>query len=116
MLHSIETCSNLSHTGIILNRDYSDRFRNPWASERVTKSTHTPEYQRLIAILTDARRKAGLTQQQVADRLGKPQSYVAKVEGAERRIDVVEFVALAKAMGQEPAALFQTVLVEVGKP
>lgn len=82
----------------------------------MTKSTHTPEYQRLIAILTEARHKAALTQQQVADRLGKPQSYVAKVEGGERRIDVVEFITLAHAMGREPTTLFRIVLAEIDKP
>lgn len=45
---------------------------------------------------------AKLTQQAVADRLGKPQSYVAKVEGFERRLDVIEFLMLAKAVGFNP--------------
>jgi len=75
----------------------------------VTKSTHTHEYKKLVSILLDARRAAGLTQQHVADSLGKPQSYVAKVEGAERRIDPVEFIAYARAIGADPKKLFQTV-------
>lgn len=76
----------------------------------VTKSTHTHEYKKLVAILLDARRAAGLTQQQVADSLGKPQSYVAKVEGAERRVDPVEFIAYANAIGADPKKLFRAVL------
>jgi transcriptional regulator with XRE-family HTH domain len=79
----------------------------------VPRSLHSPDYQKLIAILLDARRKAGVTQQQVADRLGKPQSYVAKVEGAERRIDVVEFISLAKAIGIDPTSLFHSVVAAV---
>ncbi|CVI56393.1 hypothetical protein L905_05065 [Agrobacterium sp. TS43] len=79
----------------------------------MTKSTHTPEYQLLVEILTDTRRKAGLTQQQVADRLGKPQSYVAKAEGSERRIDVVEFAKLSAAMDQDPTALLQLLLTRM---
>lgn len=74
------------------------------------RSIHTDDYRALTAILTEARRNAGLTQQVVADRLGKPQSYVAKIERAERRIDVVEFTALAKAMGIDPTALFDEVI------
>jgi transcriptional regulator with XRE-family HTH domain len=62
------------------------------------KSLRSPDHQRVIAILVAARAKAGLTQQQLADRLGKPQSFVAKYEGGERRIDVVEFVAIAHAL------------------
>ncbi|WP_280176929.1 helix-turn-helix domain-containing protein [Roseibium aquae] len=58
----------------------------------------------------NARKRSGLTQQDVADRLGKPQSYVAKVEGGERRLDVVEFVALAKAIGENPTELFDRLL------
>ena len=79
----------------------------------MTKSTHTPEYQLLVEILTDTRRKAGLTQQQVADQLGKPQSYVAKAEGSERRIDVVEFAKLSAAMDQDPTALLQLLLEQI---
>jgi len=45
-----------------------------------------------------ARRARGLTQEQLAKRLGKPQSFVAKTEGGERRLDVVEFIDLVKAM------------------
>jgi transcriptional regulator with XRE-family HTH domain len=76
---------------------------------RVTTSTHTEEYQALRAILRDARLNAGVTQQQLAERLGKPQSYVAKVEGGERRIDVIEFIAFARAIGANPATLFASV-------
>ncbi len=79
----------------------------------MTKSTHTPQYQRLVEILVETRRAAHLTQQQVADRLGKPQSYVAKVEGAERRIDVLEFAALVKAMGDNPTVLLDRLLSEL---
>lgn len=80
------------------------------------RSIHSDEYRRLTAILLDARSNAGLTQQEVADRLGKPQSYVAKVERNERRIDVVEFIALAKALGVDPARLFSGVLTGIDKP
>ncbi len=79
----------------------------------MTKSTHTPEYQRLVELLVETRRAAELTQQQVADRLGKPQSYVAKVEGAERRIDVLEFAALVKAMDSNPTVLLDRLLSEL---
>lgn len=81
--------------------------------EHVPRSIHSDEYRKLTAILQDARHKAGLTQQEVADRLGKPQSYVAKVEGVERRIDVVEFIALARAIGVDPNWLFQMVLQSI---
>jgi transcriptional regulator with XRE-family HTH domain len=55
--------------------------------------------------LIEARKKADLTQVEVAERLGKPQSFVAKYEGGERRLDVIEYVAVAKAIGIDPASL-----------
>ena len=76
----------------------------------MTKSLHTAQYAALIRVLVEARKESGLTQQEVADRLGKPQSYIAKLEGGERRLDVVEFVALVNAMNSEPTALFAHLL------
>lgn len=80
------------------------------------RSIHSDEYRKLTAILLETRNAAGLTQQEVADRLGKPQSYVAKVERNERRIDVVEFIALSKALGVDPARLFSAILTSIDKP
>ncbi|WP_269390766.1 helix-turn-helix domain-containing protein [Hoeflea alexandrii] len=62
-----------------------------------------------------ARHHKGLTQQVVADKLRKPQSYVAKIEGGERRLDILEFVALAKAMDIDPMTLFADVLRGIKK-
>lgn len=75
------------------------------------RSLHSENYRTLTAILLEARKSAGLTQQQVADRLGKPQSFVAKVEGGERRIDLIEFIELSRAIDTPPEALLATVLI-----
>jgi transcriptional regulator with XRE-family HTH domain len=74
---------------------------------RVTKSLHSPTYKKLTELLVQARRKSGLTQQEVADLLKTHQSYVAKVEGGERRIDVVEFMELVKVLGLVPSSLLK---------
>jgi len=74
------------------------------------KSFHTQEYADLIQGLIEARKSAGLTQQEVADALGKPQSYVAKIEGCERRLDIAEFVEYAHGLDREPAELFGVIL------
>ncbi|WP_376962657.1 helix-turn-helix transcriptional regulator [Azospirillum sp. A26] len=50
----------------------------------------------------DARHTAGLTQDQLAKRLGRPQSFVAKYESRERRLDVIEFLSLSKALEFDP--------------
>jgi len=52
----------------------------------------------LRASLVEAREAAGLTQTELARRLGKPQSYISKIETGERRIDLVELVELLEAI------------------
>jgi len=51
---------------------------------------HSEEYQCFLQLLKEARKAAGLTQDQVAQAIGKPQSFVAKCESGERRVDVIE--------------------------
>lgn len=58
-------------------------------------ATRRPEYQRFLERLRAAREAAGLTQVEVARRLGRPQSYVSKSESGERRLDVVELAEFA---------------------
>ena len=62
-------------------------------------------YQRLWAKLRAARREPELTQAQVARTLGKPQSYVSKLEIGERRLDFVELQILAQVY-QKPVSYF----------
>lgn len=76
----------------------------------MASSLHTPEHARFVAALVAARRKQGLRQGEVAARLGKPQSVVAKIEGGERRVDVVEFIALARALDLDPLSFFAEIL------
>lgn len=78
------------------------------------KSLRTPEHQRLVSLLIAAREKAGITQQELADRLGRPQSFVAKYEGGERRIDVVEFLFISHALGIDPARTVREVNARYG--
>jgi hypothetical protein len=47
-------------------------------------------------------------------RLGRPQSFVAKVENGERRLDVVEFIEVARAMNVDPAAMFHQLVERKG--
>ncbi len=56
---------------------------------------HDREYQVVLARLYQARKKQGLTQAEVAAKLGKPQSFVARSETGERRIDIIELKAFA---------------------
>jgi transcriptional regulator with XRE-family HTH domain len=60
------------------------------------KSVFTAEYKVLLEKLRQARIDSDMTQQEVAKRLKKPQSYISKVEAGERRIDPVELKQLAR--------------------
>ena len=53
----------------------------------------------------EARKEAGISQQELARRLKRSQSFIAKIEVGERRIDVVEFIEIARALGREPVDL-----------
>jgi transcriptional regulator with XRE-family HTH domain len=59
-----------------------------------------PEYRAMVEKLKLARQEAGLKQEDVAKQLGKPQSYVSKVERAERRIDPPELARFAEVYGK----------------
>jgi transcriptional regulator with XRE-family HTH domain len=76
------------------------------------KSLKSPEYARLIATLVAVRKGAGVRQQTLAKKLGRPQSFIAKYEGGERRIDVVEFIAIARALDADPVKLFRDFVAE----
>ena len=73
----------------------------------MTKSVFTEKYNLFRLLLIETRQSKKLTQAQVAKRLQKPQSFVSKYERGERRLDVVEFLEVAKALGATPCELLR---------
>lgn len=71
------------------------------------KSTHTPHYRALREKLVELREVSGLTQRQLADKLGREHSFVWRIEKGERRLDIVEFYWVCEALGQKPAEVFK---------
>ena len=69
-----------------------------------------PEYRSIVEALVRGRKTAGLTQMELANRLGKLQSYVSKIELCERRLDVVEFAHYATALGLDPCTVLRNAL------
>lgn len=63
------------------------------------KSIFTPEQEALLRILRQFRLAAGLRQEDVAERLGVPQSFVSKYESGERRVDLIELRQICRAVG-----------------
>ena len=66
------------------------------------KSLRSPRPQLLQTLLSAARKDGNLTQAELAERLNKPQSFVAKYENGERRIDVIEFIDITRALDIQP--------------
>lgn len=62
----------------------------------------TPAHAALAAAVAELRKGAGLTQRQLADAVGREQSYVGRIETGQRRVDLVEWVALCPACGADP--------------
>jgi transcriptional regulator with XRE-family HTH domain len=67
-------------------------------------------HKELVAVLIGARRSSGLTQAELGAKVGKDQSYVSLIENGQRRVDVLEFIALCKAMNVDPAMAFGLLL------
>jgi transcriptional regulator with XRE-family HTH domain len=62
------------------------------------KSVFSAKYTRFREMLVEARKAKGLTQVDLALRLGRKQSYVSKFERGERRLDIVEFLEIAELL------------------
>lgn len=80
------------------------RFTNRRAH---VSSIRSDLYRHIVGLLTQARKDAGLTQVELADRIGQRQTFISKVELGERRIDVAEFVEIARAIGIDPYKLLR---------
>ena len=76
----------------------------------MTKSIFSARYETFRRELIAAREAAGLTQTQLAAKLSRPQSFVSKYERGERRLDVIEFLEVAKTLGIDPVRFTRKML------
>ncbi|VVE55984.1 XRE family transcriptional regulator [Pandoraea communis] len=74
---------------------------------------HDPKYQVFRQMLLDARKEKGLQQVEVAERLGKTQSFVSKYERGERRLDFCEFIEVAAALEIDAVHFIETYEAQV---
>ena len=68
----------------------------------LTKAQHARQYRVLPPYLREMRENAGLTQRDLGEILGRPQSWIYNCESANRRVDVTEFIAWCEACGVKP--------------
>lgn len=73
----------------------------------VTKSVFSKQYRLLLKVLVKARKERGITQRELGERLGRDQSFVSKYERGVRRLDVIEFMQVASAIGADPFDLLR---------
>jgi transcriptional regulator with XRE-family HTH domain len=78
------------------------------AESELAKPRRSKRYKALIGLLVARREAAGMTQSGLAARLGKSQSFVARLESGQRRITVVEFTTLAKNLRFDPYKVIST--------
>jgi transcriptional regulator with XRE-family HTH domain len=71
----------------------------------MSKSAHTDAYAAVVAALKELRVSKGVSQVELARRLGRPQQFVSYLEAGIRRIDLVEFVVIVRALGGDAAQL-----------
>lgn len=76
----------------------------------MSRSIFSEEYLGVIRLLRKARKDAGLSQAEVACRLGQTQSFVSKCERGERRLDIVELLHFCKAVGADPHRILKATM------
>ncbi|MGX9147863.1 helix-turn-helix domain-containing protein [Mesorhizobium sp. 128a] len=77
---------------------------------KMQKTLRSPRHVRLVQLIVEKRRKAGLSQHDLAKALDRYQSVVAAIESGGRRIDVVEFLDLAETIGFDPHEVLREVV------
>jgi transcriptional regulator with XRE-family HTH domain len=79
----------------------------------MSKSVFGGAHQTMVAVLIDARKSSGLTQVELGQKVGKDQTFISNIENSQRRVDLLEFIALCRAMKIEPQVLFGLILERV---
>lgn len=79
-------------------------------------SLRTKEYDLLRALLRQAREAAGISQEALSLQLGRPLTYIGKIEMGTRRLDVVELIEIGLAVQMDLAKLLQLLIEEKQKP
>lgn len=72
-------------------------MQRPWVTSAA--------YEAAIALVISARKASGLSQRDLAAKIGKPRSFISKIESRERRLDIVEFLVVANALETDGPSL-----------
>jgi transcriptional regulator with XRE-family HTH domain len=76
-------------------------------------SIHTTRQEKLCMLLRQARKKAGLTQAELEERLGAYKGYVSKYESGERQLSLIEFLSVTEALDMDPISIIKALCHEI---
>lgn len=71
------------------------------------KTIHSERHRRLAELLIEKRKAAGMTQAEVARALGRHQPFIANIENGDRRVDLVELLAIGDIVGFDVHAIVE---------
>lgn len=80
------------------------------SSTTLRKTLRSRGHRLLIELLVSAREEAQLTQRDLANSLKRPHSFVGRIEAGERRVDVIEFIEIARVLGADPHRLLDRLM------
>jgi len=75
----------------------------------MSKTVFTGAHVHLVDALVKARKRSRLTQAQLGARIGKTQGFISLIERSQRRVDVLEFYAICRALGVSPVKMFAAI-------
>jgi len=73
----------------------------------MSKQLRSSRHRRVMAVLVEVRQRAGVTQRELARRLGRAHSYVGRIEGGDRRLDLPEFMQWCEVLGADPVEVLR---------
>jgi len=79
----------------------------------LTNIVFSPEYEVLPALLTEYRRRAGVSQRELARRMGRAQSHINRLEARQTRIEVIEFCRFVSALEADPSDAFRELMARL---
>lgn len=77
------------------------------------KTVFAGSHKHLVRTLKDARKRLDVTQEELALRLGCPRTLITLIETGQRRVDVLEFYAIARALQLDPGELFAELVAKL---
>ena len=86
---------------------------NLWNGSPLARQTHSAEQKLVTEAVIAARKRANLSQAELGKRLNRPQPFISLIESGERRVDVIQFYAIMRALGVDPEEAFRDLIAQL---